>query len=1026
MAPDPSRCLCLLLLLTCCLVPAGANLLSLDWLWSNKIVDSTATLVSKPQGSPPVQPTEASTTHVVFQDDPTEQSPASDSPKLPVEDQEAGQRGAPASPIISTATAASSASPDVKEENVAGVGTKILNVAQGIRSFVQLWDNATPPESSASSVSTDPLTHAGLSRTPQESGTALWPSSGALSTPDTLTTETSTLALPTQPSSSLVSLQAPLKGLLASPVSPGRTLSSASGIAPPWERRQPPGQSQDLEWEGRLPVAAGPGQQHHDQDPASIPMPLLLPLVTGPLAAHSALPALSSAPWTHLSETAAAALRGDSGAWVSYAANSVVPGLANNSTLLGAGPLTPASRCLPLPPTLPVCGHLGIGHSWLPNYLHHESGEEVQGAAQAWGDLLRTRCHPFLTWFFCLLLAPPCGPGPGPPLALPPCRQFCEALEDACWSHLDGGQLPVTCASLPAQEDGYCVFIGPAAENIIEEVGLLQLLGEPPPQQITQIEDPDVGLAYVFGPDANSGQVAQYHFPRLFFHDFSMLFHVHPATEDAGVLFAITDAAQAVVSLGVKLSEVQDGHQHISLLYTEPGASKTHTAASFRLPAFVGQWTRFALSVDGGSVALYVDCEEFQRVHFARSLQGLELERGAGLFIGQAGAADPDKFQGMIAELKVRGDPRVNPVHCLDEEDDDEDGASGDFGSGLEDSRRPHREKSGTSLQPSLPQVPPVTSPPLAGGSNTEGSRTEEIEEKITMAPLGGQTVPDSKWDGTWDENIRSPGGGQEKGGQKGQKGEPGSPGLPGPVGPQGPAGPVVQNPNTPGLQGPPGLPGPPGKDGQPGDPGEVGKPGDTGPQGFPGTPGEVGPKGEKGDPGVGVRGPPGPQGPPGPPGPSFRQDKLTFIDMEGSGFSGDMESLRGPRGLPGPPGPPGVPGLPGEPGRFGVNSSYAPGPAGLPGVPGRDGSPGFPGPPGPPGPPGKEGPPGMAGQKGSLGDVGAPGPKGSKGDPGPVGTPGENGLAGAPGPVGPQGPPGPPGPPGPGFAAGFVRLCCS
>jgi hypothetical protein len=30
----------------------------------------------------------------------------------------------------------------------------------------------------------------------------------------------------------------------------------------------------------------------------------------------------------------------------------------------------------------------------------------------------------------------------------------------------------------------------------------------------------------------------------------------------------------------------------------------------------------------------------------------------------------------MIAELKVRGDPRVNPVHCLDEEDDDEDGVS--------------------------------------------------------------------------------------------------------------------------------------------------------------------------------------------------------------------------------------------------------------------------------------------------------------------------------------------------------------
>lgn len=115
-----------------------------------------------------------------------------------------------------------------------------------------------------------------------------------------------------------------------------------------------------------------------------------------------------------------------------------------------------------------------------------------------------------------------------------------------------------------------------------------------------------------------------------------------------------------------------------------------------------------------------------------------------------------------------------------------------------------------------------------------------------------------------------------------------------------------------------------------------------------------------------------------------------TFIDMEGSGFGGDLESLRvsvprpggrcpavwctgprggagqgqavpqrccplnrsvlfpvqGPRGFPGPPGPPGVPGLPGQPGRFGANSSATPGPAGLPGVPGRDGHPGLPGPP--------------------------------------------------------------------------------
>lgn len=183
------------------------------------------------------------------------------------------------------------------------------------------------------------------------------------------------------------------------------------------------------------------------------------------------------------------------------------------------------------------------------------------------------------------------------------------------------------------------------AESLGTEVGLLQLLGEPPPQQVAQVDDPDVGPAFVFGPDANSGQVARYHFPSPFFRDFSLLFHVRPATEGAGVLFAITDAAQAVVSVGVKLSAVRDGQQHIQLLYTEPGATRTRTAASFRLPAFTGQWTRFALSVDGATVALFVDCELFQRVPLVRSPRALELEPGAGLFVAQAGGADPSKFQ---------------------------------------------------------------------------------------------------------------------------------------------------------------------------------------------------------------------------------------------------------------------------------------------------------------------------------------------------------------------------------------------
>lgn len=646
MALDPSRRLCLLLpLLACCLVPATADGNSLSplnplvWLWAPKTPDSLEGPVSKPQISSPVQSTENPTTHVVPQDGLTGRQTTPASPKLPPEDDwEASQGGSPATPAVPIPLVAPVASPDTKEENVAGVGAKILNVAQGIRSFVHLWDedsaneHSVGIEASDSSIPTVLPTPADLSSAPQGSKTTLGLSIGVPSSPDAQTTE----AVPTQLPPFQSSLQAPL---------------------------------------GRPSV-------------------------------------------------------------------------------------------------------------------------------------------------------PPASP-----------------------------------------------------ENVAEEVGLLQLLGDPLPQQISQIDDPQVGPAYIFGSDSNNGQVARYHFPKLFFRDFSLLFHVRPASEAAGVLFAITDASQVVVSLGVKLSEVRDGQQNISLLYTEPGASQTQMGASFRLPAFVGQWTHFALSVDGGSVALYVDCEEFQRVPFARSSQGLELEHDAGLFVGQAGAADPDKFQGMISELKVRSTPRVSPVHCLDEDDDDEDRASGDFGSGFEESSTSHRED--VSLLPGLPQPPPVTSPPLAGGSTTEDSRTEETEEEATVDPIGAETLSGIDSSGAWGEGVQNPGGGLIKGGLKGQKGEPGARGPPGPAGPQGPAGPRLQSPSSqpvPGAQGPPGPQGPPGKDGipgrdgEPGDPGEDGRPGDTGPQGFPGTPGDVGPKGEKGDPGVGPRGPPGP---PGPPGPSFRQDKL-------------------------------------------------------------------------------------------------------------------------------------------------------
>lgn len=466
MAPHPrgrAPLLLLPLLLLTHRPAAQANLLSFNWLWSTRTDGPLAELVSAPPRSPHVQPGEDTTTHVAPQHGPSEQGRAPAGPVLPVERLETGQGRA------STTPAASTAGPDMREENIAGVGAKILHVAQGIRSFVQLWDDTTTPAGSpapgtpAPVTPTAPLTLAGPSSTPQENGTALWLGSTAPSSPDTPRMEAGTPPGPTQ--------LPPFPGRPSlPPPSPGRaSLSSAPGGAPPWGSWPSRGRPRDPDSGGLRPMAARPSQRHRLPD-IHKRSPHLLALVTGPpgtLASPSAL----SGPPTLVARIPRSAVTADRGAWAPHGADSVGLGLASVSTLLGAAPRTPtgqpvpgaAGRCLPLPPSLRVCGRLGIGRSWLPNHLHHGSSEEVQAAARAWGGLLQTHCHRFLAWFFCLLLAPPCAARPLP--APPPCRQFCEALEDACWSHLDGGGLPVPCASLPAREDGYCVFIGPGAGN---------------------------------------------------------------------------------------------------------------------------------------------------------------------------------------------------------------------------------------------------------------------------------------------------------------------------------------------------------------------------------------------------------------------------------------------------------------------------------------------------------------------------------------------------------------------------------
>ena len=79
---------------------------------------------------------------------------------------------------------------------------------------------------------------------------------------------------------------------------------------------------------------------------------------------------------------------------------------------------------------------------------------------------------------------------------------------------------------------------------------------------------------------------------------FCFVLQVRPTTQRGGMLFAITDALQKVVKLGLALTPVRGGLQSILLYYTDrEEASHSHKAASFSVPDMTDQWTRFTVSI---------------------------------------------------------------------------------------------------------------------------------------------------------------------------------------------------------------------------------------------------------------------------------------------------------------------------------------------------------------------------------------------------------------------------------------------
>lgn len=174
----------------------------------------------------------------------------------------------------------------------------------------------------------------------------------------------------------------------------------------------------------------------------------------------------------------------------------------------------------------------------------------------------------------------------------------------------------------------------------------MELIGDPPPDEIPKVEGPNNNPGYLFGPDANTGQLAHAHFPGSFYRNFALIFNVKPTSDSGGIIFSITDPSQEIIHVGVGLSAVRGDKQDVIFYYTEPGSEQSREAARFHVPSMTNTWNWFAISVKEDKVMLYLNCDgETEVKSIERSADNLELERAAGVFVGRTGGSKPLKFE---------------------------------------------------------------------------------------------------------------------------------------------------------------------------------------------------------------------------------------------------------------------------------------------------------------------------------------------------------------------------------------------
>lgn len=118
------------------------------------------------------------------------------------------------------------------------------------------------------------------------------------------------------------------------------------------------------------------------------------------------------------------------------------------------------SRCQPM--NIPFCESIGYNQTMLPNFLGHQTQQDVITEINIYHPLIQVGCSPDLKLFLCTVYAPICFDhvNESKPLYLLPCRSLCESARQGCSNQLKtfNREWPqkLQCDRFPDKKDKIC------------------------------------------------------------------------------------------------------------------------------------------------------------------------------------------------------------------------------------------------------------------------------------------------------------------------------------------------------------------------------------------------------------------------------------------------------------------------------------------------------------------------------------------------------------------------------------------